>query len=123
MYNFHINAMGADDVNRIKELRTLRGWRQVDLAAILKTTPQAIGNYETGVRGLDVETICRLCEIFGVTADYLLGRSIQPGSPISDEEWQLLAAYRAADDDARALVRLALKRFAEPGEQEKDAVS
>ena len=110
-------------MNRIKELRMLQGWRQADLAAILKTTPQAVGNYETGVRGLDVETICRLCEIFGVTADYLLGRSIQPGSPISDEEWQLLAAYRAADDDARALVRLALKRFAEPEEQKKDAVS
>ena len=110
-------------MNRIRELRLNRGWRQSDLAAMLNSSQQAIGNYETGVRGLDVETICRLCEIFGVTADYLLGRSIQPGSPISDEEWQLLAAYRAADDDARALVRLALKRFAEPEDQKKDAVS
>lgn len=110
-------------MNRIKELRTLHGWRQADLAAVLKTTPQAIGNYETGTRGLDVETICRLCEIFGVSADYLLGRSIQPGSPISDEEWQLLAAYRAADEDARALVRLALKRFMETDETKKTAVS
>lgn len=110
-------------MNRIKELRVRMGWRQSELADMLNTNQQTLSRYETGVRGLDVETICRLCDIFGVTADYLLGRSIQPGSPISDEEWQLLAAYRAADDDARALVRLALKRFAEPGEQEKDAVS
>ena len=110
-------------MNRIKELRTRMGWRQDELAAKLSKSRQAVGNYETGTRGLDEETIHQCCEIFGVTADYLLGRSIQPGSPISDEEWQLLAAYRAADDDARALVRLALKRFAEPGEQEKDAVS
>lgn len=110
-------------MNRIKELRTKMGWRQGDLAERLNTNQQTLSRYENGTRGLDVETICRLCEIFGVTADYLLGRSIQPGSPISDEEWQLLAAYRAADEDARALVRLALKRFAEPEETKKDAVS
>lgn len=110
-------------MNRIKELRVRMGWRQSELADMLNTNQQTLSRYETGVRGLDVETICRLCDIFGVTADYLLGRSIQPGSPISDDEWQLLAAYRAADDDARALVRLALKRFAEPDETKKDAVS
>ena len=110
-------------MNRIKELRTRMGWRQDELAAKLSKSRQAVGNYETGTRGLDEETIHQCCEIFGVTADYLLGRSIQPGSPISDDEWQLLAAYRAADDDARALVRLALKRFAEPEAKEKDAVS
>lgn len=110
-------------MNRIKYLRIKKGWRQTDLAAMMNTNQQSIARYENGARGLDVDTINKLCEIFGVTADYLLGRSIQPGSPISDEEWLLLAAYRAADDDARALVRLALKRFAEPEEQKKDAVS
>ena len=110
-------------MNRIKDLRVKMGWRQDELAAKLSKSRQAIGNYETGTRGLDEETIHQCCDLFGVTADYLLGRSIQPGSPISDEEWQLLAAYRAADDDARALVRLALKRFAEPESIEKDAVS
>lgn len=110
-------------MNRIKELRTRLGWRQDELAEKLSKSRQAVGNYETGTRGLDEETIHQCCEIFGVSADYLLGRSIQPGSPISDEEWQLLAAYRAADEDARALVRLALKRFAEPEETKKDAVS
>ena len=110
-------------MNRIKELRARMGWRQDELAKKLSKSRQAVGNYETGTRGLDEETIHQCCEIFGVSADYLLGRSIQPGSPISDEEWQLLAAYRAADDDARALVRLALKRFAEPEETKKDAVS
>lgn len=110
-------------MNRIKELRKSRGWLQDDLADNLKVSRQAVSHYETGTRGVDEETIHKCCDLFGVSADYLLGRSIQPGSPISDDEWQLLAAYRAADDDARALVRLALKRFAEPGEQEKDAVS
>lgn len=110
-------------MNRIKDLRVKMGWRQDELAAKLSKSRQAIGNYETGARGLDEETIHQCCDLFGVTADYLLGRSIQPGSPISDEEWQLLAAFRAADEDARALVRLALKRFAEPETKEKDAVS
>ena len=64
--------------NRIRELRQREGWRQDDLAARLNTKRQTIGHYETGERGIDADTICQLCEIFGCTADFLLGRSASP---------------------------------------------
>lgn len=108
-------------MNRIRELRTARGWRQLDLAELLNTSPQAIGNYESEYRGMDVETIRRLCDIFEVSADYLLCRSQQPGSPITDEEWEIIEAFRNADEDARAMVKLALKRYT--GEKIKGEVS
>lgn len=111
-------------MNRIRELRLQNGWRQEDLADRLNTKYQTVGHYETGRRGLDVETILKLCEIFGCSADYLLGRSDLPSPELSAEEWELVAAFRQADEDAKDMVRLALKRWtaAKPTES-KDAAS
>ena len=111
-------------MNRIRELRLQNGWRQQDLAARLNTNQQTVGRYETGTRGLDVETILKLCEIFGCSADYLLGRAALPSPELSEEETELVLAYRQADQDAKDMVRLALKRWtaAKPTES-KDAAS
>lgn len=100
-------------MNRIRELRTAKGWTQADLAARMNTKRQTIGNYETGFRGLDVETICRLCDIFGCTADYLLCRSPLPSADLDPDEVELLLAWRAADDRDRAIVSLTLARYKE----------
>lgn len=87
------------------------GWRQQDLAARLNTNQQTVGRYETGTRGLDVETILKLCEIFGCSADYLLGRSVLSSPELSEEETELVLAFRRADDRSREMVRLALAPF------------
>lgn len=96
-------------MNRIRELREQRGWRQEDLAARLHKNRQSVGHYETEARGLDVETIHQLCDIFGCTADYLLGRSLLPTSDLTEEEAALLLAWRSAEphiqDGIRALLR------------------
>ena len=98
-------------MNRIKQLRMENGWRQADLATRLHTRQQTIGNYETGERSPDVETILKLCEIFGCSADYLLGRSALPSPDLSEEELELVLAFRRADDRSREMVRLALAPF------------
>lgn len=98
-------------MNRIKELRVENGWRQADLAQKLHTRQQTIGNYETGERSPDIETILKLCEIFDVSADYLLGRSALPSPELSEEETELVLAFRRADDRSREMVRLALAPF------------
>lgn len=98
-------------MNRIKELRQKKEMRQSDLANLLNTKPQTVSHYEKGDRGLDVDTIVRLCDIFGCTADYLIGRSVQPTAALSEDEAQLLAAYRRSDDRARDMIRVALDPF------------
>jgi len=98
-------------MNRIKELRLQNGWLQSDLATRLNTKPQTVSHYEKGDRGLDVETIFRLCDIFGVSADYLLGRAELPSPELSEEETELVLAFRRADDRSREMVRLALAPF------------
>lgn len=100
-------------MNRIRELRISQNWRQCDLAELLNTKPQTVSRYELGDRGLDVEMIIKCCEIFGCTADYLLGRSDLPSAELTPAEISLLLAYRRADSRARDMVDLALEPFRE----------
>ena len=100
-------------MNRIRDLRLQKGLRQADLAKILNTTQQSVARYETGERGLDVDTICQLCDIFGCTADYLLGRSLLPSADLSKEEASMVLAFRAADPHIRDGIRALLKPYEE----------
>lgn len=70
-----------------------------------------VSRYESGGSDIDSTTVCKLCEIFGCTADYLLGRSSLPTAELSEEESRLLQAYRRGDDRARDMVKLALEPF------------
>jgi len=108
-------------MNRIKELRLLKGLRQKDLAQMLNTSQQTIGRYESEEIGLDVLTIGRLCDVFECTADYLLGRTDMRTPEISAEEYAILAAWRQADDRTQQIVRLTLEPFA--NKKEKTAAS
>ena len=91
-------------MNRIREERQKRGWKQADLAEMLHTKPQTISRYEIGERFPDFDTIDQLCTIFGVTADYLLGRSDVPVAQISAEEWRLVESFRRLSAPGREYV-------------------
>lgn len=91
-------------MNRIKDLRVSRGWTQQDLAEKMNTAKSVISRYEKERLGLDVDLIVRFCDIFGCTADYLLGRSLSPLPAVNDAQARLLAAYDAASVRDRALV-------------------
>ena len=68
-------------MNRLKELRIQKGLNQSELGNLLGVQAAAISKYETNAVSLAEETIFRLCSIFNITSDYLLGLSdenIQP---------------------------------------------
>ncbi|MBR2471183.1 MAG: helix-turn-helix transcriptional regulator [Clostridia bacterium] len=62
-------------MNRIKKLRKELGWKQDELGKLLNVKRAAISKYETERVPLTDETISLLCDIFNVSADYLIGRS------------------------------------------------
>lgn len=57
---------------RIAQLRRERGIKQAELADLLHISASAVGMYEQGRRLPSVNIIICLCQIFGVTADFLL---------------------------------------------------
>lgn len=59
----------------IAELRMDKGMNQEDLAAILNVSRSALANWESGNRRIDIETLVVIADYFGVSCDYLLGRT------------------------------------------------
>lgn len=61
--------------SRLRALREKRKLTQKELAEKLNIPNQNISNYERDFRQPDYETLQMLADFFGVTTDYLLGRS------------------------------------------------
>ena len=59
---------------RIKELRTEKGLSQAQLGKAIGTSQKAIDFWEREVHEPKASYIIALCDFFGVSADYLLGR-------------------------------------------------
>lgn len=64
-------------MNRIKSLREEQGMTQSELGKLLGVKDAAISKYESEKVPLTAETILKLSEIFSVSADYILGRTME----------------------------------------------
>lgn len=62
----------------LSELRRRKGLSQRKAAADLKISQALLSHYENGAREPGLGFVCRVCDYYGVTADYLLGRSDNP---------------------------------------------
>lgn len=74
---------------RIRELRLMNNYRQKDVAQkIGAVSHSTIANLETGATSPSLELVLKLADLYGVTVDYLVGRSDIPW-PISDKVVQI----------------------------------
>ena len=58
---------------RLKELRLENHFTQREIAEKLGVAQVSYLHWEQGKTEPSIDNICKLCEIFGVTSDYLLG--------------------------------------------------
>lgn len=58
---------------RLKEIRKQRGMTAEEVAKEIGVTQAAVANWENGRREPNTATIIKLTEVFGCTADELLG--------------------------------------------------
>ena len=65
---------------KIKQLRIEKGFTQKQVADAIGIVPTAITNYESGIREPSLDTLKKLCILFGVSADYLLGLEDETGA-------------------------------------------
>jgi len=95
----------------LSQLRKKRRVSQRKVASDLYISQALLSHYENGIREPGLDFVNRACDYYGVTADFLLGRSTQ-GGYLEDE----------SDDrtpDARVLCRL----FQTVGEMENETLS
>ena len=57
---------------RLRELREDRDLTQADIAKILSCKQNTYQQYESEKRQIPLEALTKLCEFYGVSADYIL---------------------------------------------------
>ena len=65
---------------RIRSARETHGMTRDEFAEAVGISSQFASDLERGRMGASVETICRICQVLGITTDQLLlGRQPEPG--------------------------------------------
>jgi len=84
-------------------LRYKKGLSQRTAAADLRISQALLSHYENGVREPGLEFVSRACDYYGVTADYMLGRSDSETGENAGLAGTAAAAYAALDSALRAV--------------------
>ena len=86
----------------ICELRTARGWSQVQLAKRVRAAKQTVSNWENDNIQPSIEMLVRLSKIFAVTTDYLLGLEDTPRLNVEGLPANVVAHLALLIEDYRA---------------------
>lgn len=58
---------------RLKDLREDKDWTQEDVAKYLHLKREQYRRYETGINEIKVSFLIKVCKLYNVSADYVLG--------------------------------------------------
>lgn len=102
---------------KLKELREGRHLTQTGMGTRLGVTQQNVSRYEQDINTMPVEMLIRAADYFGVTTDYLLGRTdvkrnletqIKVNKEI-DEYYELIETFRDLDKRDQEIIWAALE--------------
>lgn len=68
-----MKQLNAEYIKKIRDLREDNDLTQEDVARYLGTSQTMYARYERGANELPVRHLIKLCKLYGVSADYILG--------------------------------------------------
>lgn len=74
--------------NRLKEIREKKNMSAYEIARKLGVTAVSYYRYEKGEQTISAEMLDKLADILGVSVDYILGRTDDPGGKASEVDIQ-----------------------------------
>ncbi len=85
--------------DRLKAVREARGWSQRELSRRCNLAENMIGKYEVGQAEPTASNLKVICDVLGISIDYLMGASDQPHrsidlSGLDNEENHIVQTYR-----------------------------
>ena len=98
-------------MSRLRECRENAKLSQKYVAITLGIASPSVANWERGKTRPSNENVVKLADLYGVSVDYLLGRTDNPNESVgqsmalSSDELTLLKRYRALDDEDKELLR------------------
>lgn len=110
-------------MNRLKQLREEKKLFQSDLAKHLGVSITAITYYENEKRDMSPDTIIKLADYFGVSTDYLLGKSDirNPENiqiDIDEADVAFASGFKGLNDTNKMIIKNTLEALL--AKQEKD---
>lgn len=57
---------------RIRRQREFFGWTREDFAEIIDVTPKFCSDIELGVKGMSVQTLCKISKALSLSLDYII---------------------------------------------------
>lgn len=90
-------------MNNMKKIRESLQLTQVKVANDLKLSRQVYNFYENGKRNPDMQTLIKIADYYGVSIDYLLGRT-NVIKPENIDEDDLLSKINTADSETKASI-------------------
>lgn len=83
-------------IKRMRDLREDSDYSQAYVAERLGTSQTMYARYERGANELPIRHLLALCELYGVSADYLLGRTDRktPERPLARRQGMLYTFMR-----------------------------
>ena len=106
--------MATDFSRTLSLLRQEMGISQRKAAAALGISQALLSHYENGAREPGLGFVCRACDYYGVSADYLLCRTDRPNIAFSTAQ-----AARAFLDQMQSVIDRANQTLAEFSEEEQ----
>ncbi|MCI8499604.1 MAG: helix-turn-helix transcriptional regulator [Clostridia bacterium] len=105
---------------KIRELREEKHLTQIEMALNLGVSRQVYANWENEINQPELKMIIILADFFGVTTDYLLGRTDDLGAvtsvPVfpqfSEEDREVLSLFHALTPEYRAVALKTLRSWA-----------
>lgn len=100
---------------RLKECRVACGYTQKEVAESLGVSQPVYSRYETGVCGCTYIQLAKLCDLFDVSADYILGR-------VDFQARRVFSSFRRNEADplsCRAILRRRICPYAEKRDRTK----
>lgn len=70
-----LNEVGVMRYDRLVDLRDERDWTQKAVASELNISQRAYSYYENGSRAIPIEILIKIADLYGVSLDYLVGRT------------------------------------------------
>ena len=61
------------NIERLKEIREDKDYKQSDSAKVLNTTQQQYSKYELGLQVIPVERLVKLAKFYNISVGYLIG--------------------------------------------------
>lgn len=107
----------------LTSLRESRGLTMKSVAESIGVKPDTYRNYETGRFQPNFDTLSKLADFYGVSTDYLLGRSGDAPDPlqqlhVTPQDRAILAAYIALDSKDRTKLVEIISKIADGAELE-----